>query len=433
MQRDASERLHAAMLTHAGAQCDKAEMRGAGTFSLACRFVALLYCFSLPFDVFAMVGGRTITFVVALGLVSIALVERSLAVRPRPMNGRPHLALFLAWSFVVSLWGVAPDVSMRAAYALSFQIAVLLVLTWVLPGLWRQAVSAYALGASALSLILLTAGAEEFVDRRTIFGADQNLLALALSVGVAAALSTITGEGRLLVVLGALLAMVSAVGVVATGSRTGLVALLVAVGIFASRASTSRRRARLLFIAVLAAFAFVYSWQHALLPKRISEFVEGGDFSDSSRRAIMSEFFSHQQWVLPGVGLGADGEFLREQAGVYANAHSLLWGIWIELGVLGLLLFVLIAVSSAGAALGSALRWEWIMLMAPVGTFALTLNFRESNILWFVLALGWAARSANWMGRGPVVGLSHAEDEPNAGSAGIARGSHQRPNTPRHL
>jgi O-antigen ligase len=381
---------------------------------------ACLYVATVPFDLFAVFGGRTAT-VPAAGLLFFLWLLDLIQTRRRTITasrvGLP-LYLYCVWCLVTGLWSVSPDGTLLNWTSLALQVVTAFVLADALGDHWRAALWTTVYSSAVLACILLTNPLNESRGGRgSVGGADENITAFVLCIGVAAAIYLmLDSRGLLRPVVAGLLAAVSSAGVIYTGSRTGFLSL---VGIMLVGALLMRRRAnisrRLLMIAG-AFLAFPLFSSMGLVPERLSSvWTDTVSGQDAGRGDIIAMYRAHfSEWAWSGVGYGADADFLLRVAGEYKNAHSMFWKTWIELGITGLVLLTLVILAILYRGRGSPTRGATSLMLAPVALFAITLGGQTSPSLWFVVALA-------------LVRSTHVDARQSAAAVTAARRSRVRP------
>lgn len=126
-----------------------------------------------------------------------------------------------------------------------------------------------------------------------------------------------------------------------------------------------------------------------------------------SRSLIIDAYRASQPfWLIKGVGVGADAEYLLSTVGTYANAHSAFWKIWVELGLIGLALWALLLVGLAVRVKGSSDRAFFVLAAVPIILFFMTLGPLNSNVLWVVLGLALGSSPRNGEAHGSGSGSS---------------------------
>ncbi len=129
------------------------------------------------------------------------------------------------------------------------------------------------------------------------------------------------------------------------------------------------------------------------IPTRVGDWLGDLTFTDSRSDIIGQYRLNQGDWSMTGIGAGADADYLQSSLYVYLNAHNAFWKVWIELGVVGLLLWVLLVASLIRLAWRSAERTLFVLFSIPIVFFMYTLAPMNSNALWVVFGLAMGAGS----------------------------------------
>lgn len=304
-------------------------------------------------------------------------------------------------------------------------------------------IRALAFGGALSAVWLLLAGTtlesvNVEVGQVGVGGIDQNIFAFGLSVSLAALAYLIDHDSvrvRLPAIAGFLLI---AVALLRAGSRTGLVSLLL-VSLVAVLVTARSPRA-LLWPALAglgAVLIFIFLRDAGLIASRLLDFAENPVYSDSRDEIIALYRLSQDYWQVKGVGAGADMFYLGAQAGDYRNAHSAFWATWIELGAVGLMIwvFILARVLMCAARLR---EWQFFVLAAgPILAFAYSLGPMRSNMMWAVFGMaltGYLTASQRAALRQGMTGYGGRSCLPSTSaragtrpSGRVAKATHRRP------
>ena len=358
--------------------------------------LALLYAASIPFEGLA-IGGRSLPFVVGAVYLTASILTRLTSKRRQVGDDlpiRPILpATFFTLFCVVSyFWSVAPDLTITRVTSL----VVLLVTSWFLSQdlsrVSKHIPVVFVLGALPV-VILVLAAPMSITGRRTASG-NANQVALDLLLAVVCALWLLLRRRGRARFLGATSIALLIAGVVATGSRTAIVAgggaLLAIVGWLAWK-HQGRQLMLLLVLSVLGAKVFSVL-PVGMIPSRlitVQSAVEAGSFG--GREYIWSVILE-RGFDLTGIGAGTTSAYLQQATGIPYVSHNVFLGVVLETGLLGMLLFLMILVKAAIDARRSPYR-ELLFFMLPVmvaSSMALTLE--STRPFWFVLSLAWAVK-----------------------------------------
>jgi O-antigen ligase len=352
---------------------------------------------------------------------------------------------FLVWTILTLAWAPVPAAAERPIKELIYAgLALVLVLgivverqhvRWLMMAFVAGAALSVMWGAAKGGLSPSHGGGEVAnSDGRFQGGSgDPNYLAAVLvpAIMLAGGLAIWRSSGRR--VLLAVVTAIIAVGVAATQSRGGLIAALVCAGV--ALAIWRGQRGTILSLIALAALAtIVFFAANPAAWHRIS----AGNSSGSGRIDIWTVAWRVvRDHPFAGVGVAQFPEVsphyvLQPGALEYVNlivekhivVHNLYLQLWVETGIVGLLLFVGLIVVSLGAALRAGRRFDVqgdremsaLSRAAALALIAmLTASFFLSNLeagqLWVLLALGpvlagianrQAPRAVALVGRAPA-------------------------------
>lgn len=360
--------------------------------NLLVKALALGYCVSVPFDPIAIFGGRTAPSIFGSLLVGVWLLEFVRSKRavkiPQPFSWLIYGIVL--WAAVTFLWApVQATLLPLLSLILNVLICIVLIDTlWALP---YRGLGALLIGATSMGIFLIISPSGELYDRVTVGAADENAVALQLTLGLAAAVCLLfasNGPAIYFVIAGS----VCAYAALLTGSRTGAAAILAILILGSLISSAARRIARWKSILFLAAVTFLayLALTYDMLPSRVSDFLAGNiGVRESGRESIEALYFqSIDNWWLRGVGFGSDAIYLSEESGRYLNAHGLFFKAWVELGGIGVVLVALVITVAFYYAYSRFPLKLYPVLFAPVLAFALTLFGLTSAAFWYVIAAG---------------------------------------------
>jgi putative inorganic carbon (HCO3(-)) transporter len=321
-------------------------------------------------------------------------------------------ALLLGWSFLSAAWATSPSTAVAGAarYAQDLTLFPILYMGLRRVAHVRWVVVTFVCGALLSVIYSAIAGSTEGPRLSGALG-DANETAavlvaagiLALALGAGARKGSVVRWASLIAGAGAL------IGLGATASRGGLVALAVAA--LASIAVAGRSRGRML-VAVLLSAALVTGWFAVLASPGARAHITS---ADTSGRSTLWTVAVRSIETQPIVGLGNDNfqssakNFLL-QPGATKDArlivtsphvaHNIYLEIWADLGIIGLALFlalVVLALRCAARAMRAFARagrhreelLARALIIAVVGMLAA--DFFVSNVyskqLWLLLAL----------------------------------------------
>lgn len=386
-----------------------------------CIFATISFLDLIPF------GGATVTFAKAAGLVLALSWLATLAtsdddqkdfVSAHPVFAYGLLA-FLGWTALSLLWAEDASVALTAVYRFALNLALFFIVYTAVResrhAVW--VVGAFLAGALISATIGLVAPPDPVsaadISRLGGAGGDPNELAASLVAALALAAAFVAGlhRGQGLRAFGLVAIVICTAGVLLSFSRTGLVALgvaLVAAFLFGGR---WRPAAAMLLVAVCVGVGtYVGFYASPVERARVTELDGGTGRSDIwtiGARMIEDK-------PLHGVGAGnfpvSSVHYLLEPGPIQEAqfivdtpkvSHNVYIGIWAELGAVGLALFL----SITGFALWCVVQavrcfkrtgdtqmellarslLVALLAMAAAGAF---LSQEFSKQLWLLLALG---------------------------------------------
>ena len=357
----------------------------------------LVLVFTVPFDdVAAVPGFGTLSRLVGYAGVGAAvgdiLTKRHFR---RPQGAMVWVILFAIWAGLSLAWTVSMGESMEKGAVMLRSLGMVWILYEYVDGdaRWRALLTAFVLGCYVCVAGLLMAlqtgplsGDQEYA-RYAVGQMDPNDVAATLAVGVPMAwyLAVMT-RSRVIRWLSRIYIPLAAVAILLTGSRGGLIALLVALGYVANSVKRVSIGMKVLtVVVVLMGLAAAY----AIVPETglgrfltISDEVRGGTLSTRTMlwRSGFEYFPDHP---FGGAGVGGFREEVFVRGGYFRRqvAHNVVLGILFDLGLVGLSLFALL--------IGSLLRWfrrlplqerrvgEFILLTWFVASMMLSLEYRK--------------------------------------------------------
>jgi O-antigen ligase len=313
------------------------------------------YAFVVPFDSVAVVadtGGATITRLVGM-LAAVVLLAAGVVQKRfiRPPLAALWIGVLFFWALVTLVWAVdftlaqarlATAVSLISLYlvAVSFRVSenelkivcVLTMLGGVLAATAGVLLGFEAEAPRAIRGTVALAGREANPN-----GVAQSLL-LPLSIGVAMFVSSHRAGGKAIAALG--------IGAIASGifltmSRGSLVAVAIMTCVL-----LYRFRLRWQIITVVGIFAAILPFMPELFFERIGRVFSGEDATGAGRTEIWRigiEALDRFGWL--GAGLSNfpaayDLYAYTAPGGLSRAAHNTFLSIWVELGILGLALFM---------------------------------------------------------------------------------------------
>jgi O-antigen ligase len=339
------------------------------------------YAFLVPFDSVAGIGfgGATLTRLlaaVAIGvLVATGVTQRRFA---QPTLAAVCLGVFFLWAILSIAWAVSLDLAReRLPTALSL-FALYLVTTSYrvsdreLRGVCALVVIGGALAAGAGVLLGLAANPAN-AARGTLAVAGQeanpNVIAQSLLVPIGLAVGFLLKSRRAFAIVVSILGVATiSAGILTTASRGSLLALAIMTGLLLYRFRIGWHM--LLMVGILAA---LISLMPDLFFERIGLVVSGEDMTGSGRTGIWNVgLHALERFGVFGAGLSnftaVYDMYTPTPPGMMARgAHNTFLMIWVEFGIIGLVLFLAVVV--AHLALGRRQT-----AFAPGGTLAVSIE-----------------------------------------------------------
>ena len=369
---------------------EKRDRVGSLTLIAGCGYVASTLWESLELPI------GTMTQLTGLAFIAFWCIDVLMG-RRRPILTSAYLlllSLIFFWSIATTYWSYAPVVSMSTAVS----VLALGVSSCVIADVFRDRLETLTVslivGATPLALFTLAQSAEYVeqqgvVGRTTFADFDQNTLAFYLAVGLAACFYVMAGRRTRIASIAVVLpAVLCAMAIIKTGSKTGVVALILVTVLGVVMSSRSLPRALLAgTAAVLGLYAYQMMLSSSLVPSRVQEFLASPQAMDSRTEIINQYLQSWPDWLLQGVGAGADAEYLRENTGFYLNAHGGFWKLLIETGLVGMLLWAALLAVIVTKGLKSPGKGFLLLALPVLACFMFTLGPWLQNVLWVVVGV----------------------------------------------
>lgn len=386
-----------------------------------CIFAVMTFLDLVP------VGGASVTFAKAIGLLLaiswLATLLTSRGDQRDLVSAHPVfvycLLAFLGWAALSVVWAEDMGAALTAVYRFALNLALFLIVYTAVResrhAVW--VVAAFLVGALISATVGMVGGASPGdaadVSRLSGTGADPNELAASLVAALALAAAFVAGLRRSpgVRLLGVVAVVICTVGVLLSFSRTGLVALAVALVVAVAFGGRWRPAAVGLLLAVCVGVGtFIGFFADPVARARVTELDGGTGRSDIWTVGIRMI----EDKPLHGVGAGnfpvssvhyllepgalPDAQFIVDDPKV---SHNVYIGIWAELGAVGLMLFLGIAGFALWCAVRAALSFKWAgdtqmellaraLVVALVAMFAAGafLSQEFSKQLWLLSALG---------------------------------------------
>ena len=365
-------------------------------------WLVVLLAASIPLEGMGSVGSLfELPRLAAMAALAGVLLSICAGARVRPLDRVVGWsAAFTAWVGLSYFWSIDPDVTLSRA--LTF--VQLLALVWVV---WQEAtteerclvlVKAYVAGAAVACVVSLARGSDRFIERFSL--GDPNTFGVLTVIAFALAAYIVHREPgsrwgwacRPFMVL-------AAVAVVLTASRTATVALaLVCVVLLVDRRTVSFGRLALLAVAfvgfLVIAGRVVDSAQIERIQSLEAEVTEGTLGGRLPLWRLAWDRFTDRP--ITGIGASTFRIEAEQTLGRGRAPHSTFVGVLVELGAVGLVLFLAVLLCAAGSAarLPPALLRMWVAVAAAWSVASFSLSWETKKITWFLVVLVAAQAAA---------------------------------------
>lgn len=367
----------------------------------------MFFVFVLPIENVPLIPGvlslSSITgLVMALCAIPAFLTRGGITLR-KPSAVTLLLAAYVVWAFAGLLWSL--DRSVTLVYATTFVqllVFMLLLAQVCLTVEARRAVQqAYILGCFLAVLDAIRnfyLGNEAVYQRFAVSNTDPNDYALMLALGIPLAWDLFSGGRGWPRFLNLAYLPVALAAIVLSASRGAAVAAAIGLLVVPFGVAGLDRAGRriLLLTALLAAAAVPFFWQEieSAVGSNIERLSTIGDEISHGTLNERSEIWAigmraFAQRPLIGMGGGTFPAAVERESGLHDLAHNSYISISVELGAVGIALFVAILVVTIAPLLrGFSARTApalLVVLVLLIGILSLTWEFRKAT--WLVIAL----------------------------------------------
>lgn len=324
-----------------------------------------------------------------------------------------HLVLiaFVAWASASLLWSIEPTESSRHVLTL-IALLVMMLLLWEFAPERRDVLAlmeAYVLGAYVPVAVLLWTAATNPIElnRYTVSDTHPNSIAFVLALGIPLACYLSAEGSRRWPLLHRLYPVGAIAGILLTASRSALVTGAVAALMLPVVLRGLSRPRRVAGVALVVAVAVLAAGTFPGRPlERLATFdaeIASGTLNGRTMTWVQSaEIWSEHP--VGGVGIGAARYALLDARGREGGVHNTFLSVAVDLGAVGLLLFLLVLI----LALAQGLRTRGLdrrLVLVLAATLAVGLVPRH-----------WEYERPTWLVVALVLGLgataSHTTDEP---------------------
>ncbi len=354
----------------------------------------------------------TISRVIGLSAMLVAVVALIYDGRLRPFSVvHGVIVLFLAWSCLTYLWSSEP----AATYARLLTNVQLLFMVFLFAQFASREdesvglIAAYVFGASVSVVALLfqlSTGVglmnQVFMERFTAWGNNPNDFALAIALGIPMAWFLATRRVSLFTTLmGYGFVVIGPAGVILTGSRGGLLAAIAGAMILPISIFRLGRRDKIAAVVICIVAAVVairmtpdLVWATLASIETVMEEVPSSEMDGVNIRTViwsagLTEFVSNAQAASIGLGAGAYRYGVNPLYGEKFVAHNSFISILLELGVIGMAMFVallyMLLSSLRYLPKPERMMWTFVLLTWAVGVCFMTWEHTKNT--WFVFGV----------------------------------------------
>lgn len=382
--------------------------------ALAVGMLALL-AFSIPLENVYVVGSMgTIARVLgalAFGAGLVRVAARGVLRKPRAFH--VFAILFIVWATASAFWAHDADAA-RSRIGTFAQLLILVALLWDVSSTSatrRKLESAFVLGTAVTSVTLISlslAGVLQ-VERYTMVGFNPNYMGAVLAVSIPIAWHLANEvRSRTVRILLAGHVCTAVWAVVLTGSRGALIAVV--VGVMVIPLTMHRLRlgtTAILMMVALGTLAVGIRSIPSQPVRRLATIRAEIESGSLNRRGAIWSDAKTRALDHPIMGVGAGNFSSDVHGGVRNSAHNSFIAVYLELGLIGFLLFLLLIWSAARAA------WrrprQRMFGIAILGTLLIAMVPLDAEYLkwtWFTLGLvvAWGYESpvcvADSLGKG---------------------------------
>jgi O-antigen ligase len=377
--------------------------------TFAARTLLAMFACGIPLDQLPLTTTASATFALGIALFVGGAFEILVAGRLRPPTVLVLLlTAFVAWSSISILWSRNPQMAIER-WKTAVQLLAFVWIAWQIARSRRDVTAmaaGYVIGCTVAAFAVLRelqSGrvAYDYEVRYVAQGFDPNDLGITLATGMAIAVYLAHRGKRRRDALWLVYLPLALTAIVLSGSRSAFLAMAVALAV---AIGCARQRHAGVIVGALALLVVGGALASIIVPQEVwariftmRESLAHGTLG--GRTAIwiagLGAFAKHP---LFGIGIGGFGDavaFVTGQRG--GAAHNTLLSVGVELGTVGVLLFVAAVASAVLNGLRSAAPEKLLALSAlatwGIGAASLTWEFRK--VTWFVLLLAAAMRAVS--------------------------------------
>ncbi len=370
--------------------------------------VSLAYVAAIPLENYQGALGFSVTAILAAATMAIwgySRLRGSHTGRSWRVDTRATRPLWWAIAILMGYWALTlswAGTSLESLYGSTFgRYATFTGLALMVPILTRAmavsgdaAIRVFVLSATVLAL--LNAAQLNGGDQVTVAQQNENGLALVLTLALGWSVMLSLRTQKLWRFVFALSSVVLLVGALGTGSRTGAIAAIAAIG-SAVALNTLRREsilsALLTAVSLLVLMLLALRAVAPLLPERLSNLAENLTNLEawSGRSELWSgALYYRDEWIWSGVGLGQSRMFSALFFDRYQVLHNSFLEVAVQTGIVGLILFVSVGITAAVIAFRGKNTGPYLVAAIAVLPFMLTLSAEYYKSIWLLPAVAAA-------------------------------------------
>ena len=388
------------------------------------KCLIVFYYLTLGMNSLTLSNSRSVSFILSIAIILAAffnllnsktLVNHDKTQRRGKENYEFYLKIFIfllvLWNLLSVFWSNNTNATVQGI----FKIVILASVTYsvihfcgnngfdISPYFVSGAVltSGITILAAVQNKVVFYQSKTRMYGRWNSFGLDFNDMAVYLDIAFTLALIMIINGKRpqyRLLLIASLPILV--LGVIASGSRTGLVGLLISPIVVVYFSKGKQRLMRIIpivfiFIALIiflkfSADSLSYSNRALTLFKSDQVSLTG---RDTIWRIVISSWSS---WIVLGVGQGNELGVLYQYFGVDKAVHNLFLSISYRSGLIGLLLFIFLLLNLYKSAKYSITRLEFLGSFTIALFLCQTLSWEYNRVLWALFPLAISHKIAKY-------------------------------------
>jgi O-antigen ligase len=301
---------------------------------------------------------------------------------------------FALWATLSYFWTVSTEATIDRAFT-EIQLVIIVILMWQFctsNAAGERLVGAYVSGTlivCAATMYRFALHENTYYQRYAAEGFDPNDLSLALTLSIPLSYYLLLRRrGWRIIWIAQIVAVL--LSCLLTASRMGAVTTALALSIVIVTADRLRRNERLLLVTTVVAAAIVCT---TLIPEaswsRLASILTEMQYGTLNHRTAIWSAAVDEFGKRPIVGVGAGAFGLAVDPLEAYSAHNTFISVLIELGTVGLVLFLMIVGSLAAGVfrMKSLARKTWFVTLAVWAVGASTLTWEHRKPTWMIFAL----------------------------------------------